>query len=273
MISIVTATYNQLGVNKLFLKSLRKYSAFKNELIIVDNLSTDGTREFFRKNADVIIENDGNYFYSHTQNQGAKVAKHEYIAFLNNDLIVPTNWDKNAIRIMEENDIEVMSFASTDHLLTQKQTKNTLKRWRFVKYPVKFFFGLSYLSVKLMTILFYGNWSWYCRKWEAKHKGQIVSGISGSCVIIKKSAFDKIGMWDETMGAPDWDLMFKTIHRNKTHGDIKPIKIAYEIYMHHFQRLTIKQKYPPYKDGYKLRGLGDKWSQEQINSYSSYNFS
>jgi glycosyltransferase involved in cell wall biosynthesis len=49
MISIITAVHNQLAMNKLFMQSLRKYSAMDFELIIIDNASTDGSADFLKQ--------------------------------------------------------------------------------------------------------------------------------------------------------------------------------------------------------------------------------
>jgi glycosyltransferase involved in cell wall biosynthesis len=58
MISIITAVHNQLAMNKLFMQSLRKYSAMDFELIIIDNASTDGSADFFEAAGAKVIRND-----------------------------------------------------------------------------------------------------------------------------------------------------------------------------------------------------------------------
>lgn len=63
MISIVTAVHNQIGMNRLFYETLKRNTRNVYELIIIDNNSTDGSREFFREHADTVIENPGNYSY------------------------------------------------------------------------------------------------------------------------------------------------------------------------------------------------------------------
>ena len=51
MISIVTAVHNQIGMNRLFYETLKRNTRNVYELIIIDNNSTDGSREFFREHA------------------------------------------------------------------------------------------------------------------------------------------------------------------------------------------------------------------------------
>ena len=49
MISIITAIHNGLAINKFYEASLKKYTVNPFELIIIDNVSTDGSTEFFEK--------------------------------------------------------------------------------------------------------------------------------------------------------------------------------------------------------------------------------
>ncbi|MEO5572209.1 MAG: glycosyltransferase, partial [Bacteroidia bacterium] len=109
MISIITAVHNGLAMNKIFLDNLEKYSHHPFELIIIDNNSTDGSREFFKQNKATVIENAGNYSYPYCQNQGIKKAKFDILAFLNNDVIVSPGWDKRLIEIAEKNSLEIIT--------------------------------------------------------------------------------------------------------------------------------------------------------------------
>ena len=78
------------------LKSLEElnYPRNKLEIIVVDNGSTDNSLEMIRENYPhvKIIENSRNMGFAYANNQAAKVAKGEYVAFLNNDTRVDKNW-------------------------------------------------------------------------------------------------------------------------------------------------------------------------------------
>ena len=89
MISIVTAVHNQIGMNRLFYETLKRNTRNVYELIIIDNNSTDGSREFFREHADTVIENPGNYSYPYCQNQGIAAARYDYLVFLNAGDVFP----------------------------------------------------------------------------------------------------------------------------------------------------------------------------------------
>jgi len=70
------------------------YPQEKIEIIVVDNGSTDDSVKFIRKRFSGIniIQNSKNNGFAKANNQAAKVAKGEYIAFLNNDTKVDSKW-------------------------------------------------------------------------------------------------------------------------------------------------------------------------------------
>src|SRR5258707_3447218 len=116
MISIITAVHNGLAFNKIYLEYLRKYTHNTYEVIIIDNASTDGTREFFQDNGCKVIANDLNYSYPYTQNQGIRSATGEYPFFLNNDIIVSPGWDQRLIEAARKDNIDIISAAGVEDM-------------------------------------------------------------------------------------------------------------------------------------------------------------
>jgi len=72
------------------LKSLED-SSIRAEIIVIDNVSTDGTREMISKKYPrvVTILNKENVGFGRANNQGIRIAKGEFILLLNSDTIVP----------------------------------------------------------------------------------------------------------------------------------------------------------------------------------------
>lgn len=70
------------------------YPSDKIEVIIVDNGSRDGSVEFINSNYPEtrVIQNNKNMGFAFANNQAARAAKGEYVAFLNNDTRVDKNW-------------------------------------------------------------------------------------------------------------------------------------------------------------------------------------
>lgn len=259
MISIITSVYNQLGVNQLFVEYLRHHTHHPYELIIIDNNSTDGSREFFEQHADVVIANPTNYSYPYCQNQGIKAAKYELLAFLNNDILVSPDWDKHMLEVMDKHGLEIASFATNDHLESRQAQKKLNRRWKRIKYPIKAILGTSKTSLHLMARLMYGNFEQFCQQRFQKFGLTIKEGFSGSCIMMKRSALEKVGLWDERIQAADFDLFLRAKDRSLQQGDIKPMMLATGIYIHHYQRLTAKATYPRFADADKLISLQQKW--------------
>ena len=88
-VSVVTPNYNGERFLKTFFESLNNDSECIGEVIIVDNGSSDGSKEYINKckfNFPIIlIENSKNLGFAPAVNQGILKAKYDYIFSLNND--------------------------------------------------------------------------------------------------------------------------------------------------------------------------------------------
>jgi GT2 family glycosyltransferase len=265
MLSIITAIYNLYPMNRLFLESLKRYTHYPFELIIIDNGSTDGSAAYFEEHGAKVIKNDGNYSYPVCQNQGIREAKYDILVFLNNDIVVSPNWDLHALATMNHYGFEIGSCCATDRRENDMATRRSQRQWKYIRNPLMFFFGTRYTNLKLMQALFYGNWeAWNIRR--QKRFGNAVSeGIAGSNVIMKRSALDKIGLWDERIQAADADILIRTKLRSIEKKDIKPLHLLHGVYLHHYIRLTLKNKYPPFKNESSMIAVNKKWDARQIN--------
>lgn len=93
-VSIVLVTYNQLEMTQLCVESIRYNNPYGTyEIIVVDNLSTDGTREWLCEQEDIrAILNETNKGFPTACNQGAEIASAgNEIFLLNNDTILMEN--------------------------------------------------------------------------------------------------------------------------------------------------------------------------------------
>jgi len=96
-ISIIIPIYNQKKYTQACLESIFKYdSKYEFEIIVVDNGSRDGSRDYLSelesKSKIFVIRNKKNFGFAKACNQGAGVAKGEYLLFLNNDTVVTDKW-------------------------------------------------------------------------------------------------------------------------------------------------------------------------------------
>ena len=262
MISIITAIYNQLEMNKLFYESLIKYTKNKFELIIVDNNSNDGSREYFENKGAKVILNNGNYSYPYCQNRGIEAANFDYLFFLNNDIIVSKDWDARAIKVMKENNLDIATCSATELLENAEKSHANIQKWKLIKNPLIYFFGNKKWVLKTSFKLMYENWEQWTDNRYNEFGNKIILGIAGSNVLATRKGLEKIGNWDERIQAADFDIFLKTKKRSIEYNDIKPIHILLGIYLHHYSKLTFKKKYPPFIDRENLISVKDKWGLE-----------
>lgn len=94
LVSVIIINWNGVGHLKKCLPSLIKQNYKNFELILVDNASKDDSVVFVKKifPAAKIIINPKNLGFSEANNVGYRVAKGDYVLFLNNDTEVTTNF-------------------------------------------------------------------------------------------------------------------------------------------------------------------------------------
>ncbi|MDZ7806779.1 MAG: glycosyltransferase family 2 protein [Gracilimonas sp.] len=92
--SIIIVTWNALEHLKRFLPSVSETDYPDYEIIIADNASNDGSKEWIRSNfPDVKITSlDRNYGYCGGNNRAVPFASKEILLFLNNDVEVDKKW-------------------------------------------------------------------------------------------------------------------------------------------------------------------------------------
>lgn len=265
MISIITAVHNGLVFNKIYLEYLRRYTVNPFELIVIDNASTDGTKEYFKEQGCVVIENKDNFSYPYTQNQGIAIAKGEYLFFLNNDLIVSPRWDERLIEAAGRHGVDVISAAGIENLGLKEETKSIGRRWKKVKNPLTLL-GFGRTNLKLMHRLMYGHWERFCEQKFKRFGYEVIEGIVGNNVMMTRKAVGILGGWDERIQSADFDLFMRVKERSLAQGDIKPPHIAKGVYIHHYIRLTAKYavKPTPFADRANIIPLTEKWAQKDI---------
>lgn len=263
MISIITAVHNQLPMNRLFLEQLRASTRQRFELIVVDNASTDGSADFFESEGVQVVRNPANYSYPRSQNLGIARARYDWLAFLNNDVIVSPGWDVALVGSMQVNGLEVATSCGVERLETPPATRRLKRRWKLIRSSVSLF-GTQEPQLRLMHRLMYPDWAGFCAAREKAFRHRVLQGFVGNTVMLHRGALDKIGLWDERVQAADFDLYLRTAVRARDVGDMQPMHIALDCFVHHYIRLTLKGGYPPFADRDQLIALEDKWNAADL---------
>ena len=174
-VSIVVLVRNEIDYFKKCFDSVHKYTS-DYELIVIDNGAGQKTKDYLKsleKFNLTVITNEENKGFSYGCDQGIKVAKHDYICFLNSDTVVTPLWLDKLMRAFEVKKDCGMSGPSTSFCGSIQSIK-TLASQRH-KLTEK---EINQISGSLSEgILQYDN-------------------LQGFCMVIKKEILDKGGVFN-----------------------------------------------------------------------------
>ncbi|MDD4785454.1 MAG: glycosyltransferase family 2 protein [Candidatus Shapirobacteria bacterium] len=187
---------------KSLLTSLSKLKSTEVEIILIDNASKDNSIEIFEQNIPKsfnyrILLNSKNKGFAGAVNQGIKIAKHQYVVLLNNDLTMSEDWFQLISQSIKDNkNPKVATFFGT--VLTKDGTK-------YESQGLDFFYsgkcqnisnGFPFSKSLLTPCPVKG------RVWE----GFFVWGASAALIVYKKEIIKKIGLFDEDFFAYEEDV-------------------------------------------------------------------
>ena len=161
-VSIVIPVFNQLHFTKICIESLQATLLRDGEIIVIDNGSSDGTAEYLLGFSNIrIITNGENLGCAVAWNQGVRASNASWIAILNNDIILSTNWLNGLLDFAREKNVDIVSPA-----------------FREGEYNY--------------------NIAEYSREYVQRMYSVARMGIAqGICFVVRRRVFDKIGLFDE----------------------------------------------------------------------------
>jgi glycosyltransferase involved in cell wall biosynthesis len=107
-LSVVICTYNRSSLLAQALDTLCRQSAELSsyEIIVVDNNSKDNTKDvteaFITKQANIRYCFEQQQGLSHARNRGWKSAQADYVAYIDDDCLIPAHWVKLALDVIRE---------------------------------------------------------------------------------------------------------------------------------------------------------------------------
>lgn len=92
-VSIIIVTYNSFQITSNCIESvIEKTKNISFELIVVDNASTDGSKEYFSKDKRITyLYSDINLGFGRANNKALALAQGKYVLYLNSDTIIKNN--------------------------------------------------------------------------------------------------------------------------------------------------------------------------------------
>lgn len=108
--SITFACYNQVDYTRQCVDSMIKHGLDLGRLVVVDNGSTDATRDYLQTlPLGAAIFNHGNLGCGVAWNQGALAQQAEWTVIMNNDVLVAPQWIDNLIDTAERHGLKMIS--------------------------------------------------------------------------------------------------------------------------------------------------------------------
>jgi len=192
-ISVVIPTYNGIAYIEDCLNSLREQDRKADEIIIVDDGSTDGTASFVGRSYPEVryVKLVSNRGFAVAVNEGIRHCKSDYIALLNNDTRAEPQWLRELAKTLDER--PSVGFCSSKMLFADRpEVINSI--------------GTGFTRAGIAADIGYGE-----NDGEKFRHPRPIFGACAGAAMYRKTMFDKIGLFDEDlfMWYEDVDLSFR----------------------------------------------------------------
>lgn len=218
---MVILAWNAWDATEACLESLRPTLAEGDQVVVVDNGSVDATGEqLSRYDWLQVLTNAENLGFAKGCNQGAAVARHDTIVFLNNDTMVPAGWLEGLLEPF--GDPAVVGTGPRSNAVSGAQLL------RDETYGVVL--GEPGAAAEL------ADFAWRVRLTQAGRRRE-TQRLVGFCLAVRRSAFEAVGGWDERYeigGCEDDDLCARLT------GAGGRLLIVDDVFVHHKGHVTFQ---------------------------------
>lgn len=185
-VDIIVCIHNALEDVKRCLGSVVQHTTQPYSLILVDDGSSDETRQFVAKFAEshaaTLIRNEQARGYTFSANQGMQCSVSNYLVLLNSDTIVVPNWLDRMVACAES-DSRIAIVGPLSNAATWQSIPEIIRGGEFAENELP-----NGRTISDMGML------------VAKHSARIyprVPFLNGFCLLIKRQVIDEIGYFDE----------------------------------------------------------------------------
>ncbi|MCX7779141.1 MAG: glycosyltransferase family 2 protein [Patescibacteria group bacterium] len=184
-VAIQIVTWNSLKFLPDCLKAIKAQTYQNFSILIIDNASQDGTREYLQKNFPEIniLRNNRNLGFATAHNRGLRLNQgDDYILVINPDIILEKDWLEKILPIIEE-DREIGAIGGK--LLKIYTSDFELEE----KVKTKIIDSTGLKIFKSRRVIDRGEGELDCGQYNKKEE---VFGLSGACVLYRRQALEDI---------------------------------------------------------------------------------
>ena len=211
-LSVIIVNWNTLQLTRETLSAVfNETRVFEFQVIVVDNASSDGSAQMIKTEFPqaILIENNENFGFAKANNQGLKIARGEYLMFLNSDTVVLEGALETLVKYLDEHP-DVMMVGPM--LLNGDMTFQHACR-RNLPDPVSSFFHLFKLTKIFKKNKFVNQYKRYS---DDTTITEPVQAFSGAAMMFRRRVYEEIGGLDEMffMYGEDLDFCKRVFDKN-----------------------------------------------------------
>jgi len=221
-IAVVICTRDRPDDLERCLASLTAQSRRPDEIVVVDNASKDQRTRDVAQKAGVTYVREDRSGLSFARNMGVRAVKSQIVAFTDDDVVLHPHWLENLTGALNEPDIVATTGLVLPGSLATEAQYIFETQWGFGRgFQVKTFDGTYYESTR-------------------KQGSPVWEIGAGASMAFRKAIFDKIGYFDERLGAgasgcsEDSEYWYRILHFGGK-CRYQPKALAY-----HFHRATLE---------------------------------